>query len=122
MTAAASRHPIGLSEDEVQRAVVQHLEARSRTGVWWCAIPNGGSRHPVEAAKLKGLGVVAGAPDLLVVVQGRAHGLEIKTETGRLSVEQRVQHRRLEVAGAAVAVVHGLDEAVKQLVAWGAIR
>ena len=35
------------------------------------------------------MGVVAGIPDLIVLVDGRAHGPEIKTDKGRLSAEQK---------------------------------
>ena len=39
-------------------------------------IPNGGSRHPREAANLKRQGVKAGVPDLfLPIARGKYHGL-----------------------------------------------
>ena len=47
-------------------------------------IPNGGSRHPAEAARLKQQGVKAGVPDLcLPVARGGYNGLYIELKTGR---------------------------------------
>lgn len=54
-------------------------------------IPNGGKRRRVEAGILIGMGVRAGAPDLLLITpRGGKSGLalELKAPAGRLSVEQ----------------------------------
>jgi len=56
------------------------------------AVPNGGDRNPVVAAKLKAEGVRAGVPDyLLPVARQGFHGLaiELKAVGGRPSSEQR---------------------------------
>jgi hypothetical protein len=52
-------------EDAIQRAVFQHLRARGAPGLFAFHPPNGGYRRPVEAAILKGMGVVAGVPDII---------------------------------------------------------
>ena len=47
-------------------------------------IPNGGSRHPKEAANLKRQGVKAGVPDLcLPAPRGELHGLYIEMKAGK---------------------------------------
>lgn len=47
-------------------------------------IPNGGGRHPAEAAQLKRQGVKAGVPDLcLPVARGGYNGLYIELKVGR---------------------------------------
>lgn len=57
-------------------------------------IPNGGSRHPAEAKKMRLMGVKPGVPDLfLPVPRGAYHGLWIEMKRrkgGRLSDEQAV--------------------------------
>jgi hypothetical protein len=53
-------------EDQIQRAVFQHIRARGVAGLVAIHVPNGGYRRPVEAAIMKGLGVTAGAPDVLL--------------------------------------------------------
>jgi hypothetical protein len=56
------------------------------------AVPSGGDRHPIVAAKMRAEGVRAGVPDYcLPVARGGYHGLyiELKTATGYASREQR---------------------------------
>ncbi len=56
------------------------------------AIPNGGHRSKITAARLKAEGVRAGVPDIcLPVARGGWHGLyiEMKTRIGRQSKDQR---------------------------------
>ena len=55
-----------LSEQEVHRAVVQHLRWRGVKDLVFLHPANGGYRKPTEAAILQGLGVRAGAADLLL--------------------------------------------------------
>lgn len=74
------------------------------------AIPNGGERHPVVAAKLKAEGVKRGVPDIcLPVACGGFHGLyvELKSATGRASAEQRGWIDALCVQGYRAEVCRG---------------
>lgn len=78
------------------------------------AIPNGGSRHKAEAARLKAEGVRAGVPDLfLPVARHGFHGLfiELKTATGRPSKEQLEWLDRLATEGYAASLCRGFDAA-----------
>jgi len=84
------------------------------------AVPNGGLRSKAEAARLKWTGVVAGVPDLAVVAPGgRVFFLEVKTEAGRLSADQRAVHDRLVALGTPAAIVRSIDEARLAFAAWG---
>lgn len=78
-------------------------------------IPNGGSRHPAEAAKLKAQGVKAGVPDIfLPVPRCGCHGLyiELKREKGgRVSHEQAKWMEMLIQQGYMAAVCHGWFQA-----------
>jgi hypothetical protein len=56
-----------------------------------------------------------------LIHDGRTYALEIKTDTGRLVIGTG-GHARLEAAGATVVVACGLDEAVRQMEAWGLLR
>lgn len=62
------RHP----EDDLQRAVVQYLDVALPADAVAYAVPNGGKRSRTEAARLKGLGVRAGVPDLAIVWRAAA--------------------------------------------------
>lgn len=69
---------------------------------------------------MKGLGVRAGVPDLILIADGRVYGLELKrAKGGRASPAQMAMQRDLEAAGAVCAIAAGLDAALAQLEAWG---
>jgi len=78
-------------------------------------IPNGGSRHRAEAARLKAQGVQAGVPDLcLPVARGGCHGLYIelkRIQGGKISPEQTAWMEALKAQGYMVAVCQGWEMA-----------
>ncbi len=81
-------------------------------------IPNGGTRDAVEGKHLKQQGVKRGVPDLfLPVPSGRYHGLfiEMKTDTGRVSMDQKWWIEQLNAVGYFVQVCHGWESAVRVL-------
>ena len=109
-------------EQQIQRAVIDHLAWRACPGVWWCHIPNGGWRSKIEASILRGQGVKSGTPDLLIIADGKAYFLELKAPRGRISPSQHECHEALCAAGARVAVAHDIDQALARLAAWQLLR
>lgn len=118
-------------EETIHRAVVDVLARAAMPDIAWTHMPAGEARAKGVAGKLKGMGVKAGWPDLLIVKGGRLYGLELKTESGRgpaegrrgrLSPAQVAAHAVLRAAGAEVAVAYGLDAALDQLAHWGVLR
>lgn len=109
--------PRPVSEDDEQKAVV--LWARMSVGrypelAFLFHIPNGGKRDVREAAKFKGMGVLAGVPDLcLPVPRGGAHGLfiEMKSATGTTTDKQERIIAFLRGQGYTVAVCKGFNAA-----------
>ncbi len=79
------------------------------------AVPNGGSRNPIEASNLKRQGVKAGIPDLIIIYRSRAYGLELKSQTGRLSDAQASMHQALNTAGMPVSIAHSYDQALEAI-------
>ncbi len=77
-----------MSEQQIHRAVVQHLRQRGAPGLVFTHPPNGGYRHRAEAAILSGLGVRGGAADLLLWHDGKSFALELKSPGGRASEAQ----------------------------------
>ena len=78
------------------------------------AIPNGGTRHTLEAVKLKRTGTKAGVPDVCVAIPaGGYHGLwiEMKAIGGRLSEAQQEVISMLRSQGYRVEVCYGFDAA-----------
>lgn len=102
-------------EQQIQRAVIQHLAARGVRGIFYFHPFSGGYRRRVEAAIYKGLGAIAGLPDIIVVKNGQTFGLELKSDTGQLSLAQLECHERLRTAGCIVGVAVGIDAALQWL-------
>lgn len=79
------------------------------------AIPNGGLRDKITAARLKATGVKAGVPDIFlpVAIFGRYHGLfiEMKADKGTLSVAQSKWCFDLRDAGYEVVFCYGWEQA-----------
>jgi hypothetical protein len=85
-------------------------------------IPNGGSRHKLEAANMKRQGVRAGVPDLCLPVPRGGYGalyIELKrTRGGRLNSEQENWLEMLRTAGNAAVVCYGWEDAKAQIEAY----
>lgn len=81
------------------------------------AIPNGGSRNPIEARHLKEQGVKSGIPDLfLPCARGGWHGLYIEMKRrkgGRVSDEQREMIKALTAQGYRAEVCKGWEDAAR---------
>jgi TPR repeat protein len=78
------------------------------------AIPNGGSRHVIEAANLKRQGVKAGVPDIcLPVLKGHYAGLYIELKVGKnkVSEKQSAWIEKLRNYGHKAEVCYGWEEA-----------
>jgi hypothetical protein len=108
-----------VTEQQIQKAVFAHLRARAAPRAFFWHPFSGGFRRPKEAAIYKGLGAIAGLPDVMVVYQGKLYCLELKVEGGRLSEAQEQVLVRLREAGAFASHVHGLDQALAWLEAHG---
>jgi len=109
-------------EDQIQRAVFEHLRVRGAPNVFAFHPANGGYRKPIEAAVLKSVGVRAGVPDVIAVHEGRCFGLELKAPGGRATELQLATIAAMEAAGAFCSVAEGLDTAPAVLEAWGLLR
>src|SRR5262249_3317103 len=109
-------------EQLIQRSVFQHLRTRGAAGVFAFHVPNGGYRRRVEAMLLKGLGVVAGVPDVIAIHEGRCYALELKAPGRRATQKQISVMAALERAGTRTAVAEGLDAALRCLESWGLLR
>lgn len=85
-------------ESRLQRKIRKALKAEYPDSVWWKV--HGGPFTP------------AGIPDLAGVVYGRPIFLEVKMPGEEPSLVQRKRMRDLRRAGAIVAVVTSVDEAI----------
>ena len=77
------------------------------------AIPNGGSRHVVEAANLKRQGVTPGVPDVFCAIPLHGYNglfIEFKSEKGKTSDNQDKMIDMLNNVGYKCVVCYSTDE------------
>lgn len=107
------------AEARIQASIVEWVRLVA-PDVLIFAVPNGGLRSKMEAARLKWTGVVPGIPDLAVIARsGKAHFLEVKTATGRLSEDQRAIFGVLGKLGAPLMTVTSIDDVRRAFSGWG---
>ena len=109
-------------EDDLQIAVMRMVVAEARRDVLVFHPANGGARSKAQAARFKAMGVVAGIPDLVVIIDGRVHGVELKAKKGRASDAQKAMEPRWKAAGGVYAIARSVDEVRALLASWGALR
>lgn len=109
-------------EQDIHKAVVQHLNARAYSDVFYFHPANGGKRTAFEARLFKALGVIAGVPDLIFLKAGRMYALELKAAKGRPTALQNAVLDRMTDCGASVSIAHSIDEALITLEFWGILK
>lgn len=100
-------------EQDLHRTVARFLSVALPTDAVFWHTPNGGGRSKAEAGIFKALGVKAGMPDLFILHGGHLHGIELKSESGRITVHQGDTIHRLSLAGCTTHVCRSV-EAVEQ--------
>jgi len=122
--------PKQMTEDTIHAELVARLRAAgrgSRDGSrpdLFFHTPNESRSAPQYRARLRRLGVSPGVPDLVFVLPPPCGGyvaaaLEIKTESGRASKDQKRWLEVMSAHGWAVAVEYGLEACLGRLRAWG---
>jgi hypothetical protein len=117
-------------EDAIQKAVADHIRMRGVAGLVAWHTPNGmkigGKRNrkgvPIQAARMKGLGVRAGVSDWILVHARNIYALELKPPGGCASDAQLEFLADMEAAGAFCCVAVGLDQALQILERWGLLK
>lgn len=117
-------------EQQIHRAVADHLRARAVPRLLWWHTANGmfagGKRNrkgiAIQGAIMKGLGMRAGVSDFILVHDGRMFALELKAPGGRASEQQMQFVSDFNAAGGFGCIVEGLDRALRTLETWGLLR
>jgi len=111
-------------EGQEQTALMREIELRYPDAfALMYHVPNGGHRHKAVAAKLKGQGVKAGVPDLVLpMARGGFFGLYIEfkatIDPAPVSTSQHAYIDRLNLQGYLAIVCRGHFDAVEQLRAY----
>lgn len=75
------------------------------------ATPNGGSRNPIEAKRLKAEGVLAGVADLTILLpQGKIIYIEMKVKGNKQTSNQKDFQEKAEQLGHKYYVCYSFDE------------
>ncbi|WP_303811844.1 VRR-NUC domain-containing protein [Apibacter mensalis] len=104
-------------ESRLQRACIKWFKLQYPKETIF-AIPNGGKRGKIEAAIMKGEGVMAGVSDLFLMRgKERYHGLfiEMKAKNGKLRENQRVFIEDAERKDYKVEVCYSLEEFIEKV-------
>jgi len=115
---AANAKPRANPEQSLQRAVATYLARVLAAPTFFTAIGHGGGGK-LRGAILKGMGMRAGVPDLLIIDRGKCLWIELKAGKGALSPEQVAVHQWLVAAGASVVVCRSIDDVRDRLEVWG---
>ena len=107
------------AESILQRNCVTwfRLQYRAIAGLLF-AVPNGGGRSRVEASIMKAEGVTPGVADLLLLVPRGDYAclcVEMKTDKGRQSPEQKAWQQLAEKAGNQYVVCRSFEDFQKTI-------
>jgi hypothetical protein len=102
---------VKISEAELHRAVADLLDVVLLPPAVWTTFPAGwGKLSKATAGRLRGSGLKAGFPDILIFFNSFTTGIELKAPGGKLSLAQKAMFPALEAAGVRVYVCHSVDE------------
>lgn len=102
----------------LHRQVALFLRLAIREPWFWTTFPAGGGGK-ARGAQLKRSGLMPGMPDIMVFGPGKTVGLELKTEVGRQSLQQKEVATRFERCGFPYLLARSLDEVEVLLMAAG---
>lgn len=113
-----------LSERNLHDFTRDLLRKSARRGVLALHIPNGiqGSDGKRAGRIQMAMGARKGASDWLVVINGRAGFMELKTAKGKQSIWQKLFERDVIEAGGLYAIARSPEEVIAILTKWGAIK
>lgn len=104
------------TEDQIHKTIAEYLDWVLLPPAVWTTFPAGwGKLNKATAGRLYASGLKTGMPDILIFFNGRATGIEVKTDTGRLSPNQIAMHERLALAGVQVYVCRNTEDVLAAL-------
>lgn len=99
------------SEADLQKACVAWFDNNINSSqAFLFAVPNGGSRHKLEAINLKRQGLRPGVSDLILIVQDNIILLELKFNKGKQSEHQKNFEQVVNALGFNYYIIRSLAE------------
>lgn len=101
-------------EKDIQKGILDYLEL---SGIFcWTAKTTGTYDHYKRVFRKTNM--MKGVPDIICIIDGRFVGFEVKSSTGRQSVEQEIFQERCEKELGFYRVVRSVDEVKASLQEW----
>lgn len=97
-------------EDALQKQVIEYLRLALPDAVIWATPNQAGTRTVGETRRLKGMGVLAGFPDICILHETVLTCIELKAPGRSLSDVQKELHPKLRAAGAIVHTCKSLEQ------------
>lgn len=104
-----------MTETQIQSQIIDYLQLLENQGKLFVQrVNNMGVYDPkVKAHRRFPKGAKKGFPDIICLKDGLLIGLEVKTNVGKQSKEQKEMEKLMKEHGAAYFVVRSLDEVIK---------
>jgi hypothetical protein len=105
-------------ESKIQCDIVQYLQLR---GIFFFSVPNeiaGGGRGKtamIRTARAKSMGLRSGVSDLIIVLPSKILFMEVKTNTGRQSENQKYFQKKVTELGFEYFIVKSVEDVKKIL-------
>jgi hypothetical protein len=107
------------TESQLQAEVIRWLRVQEMLGrLTFFAIANGEKRRPRTGKKLQTQGVRAGVYDLCIVGPSFVGFLELKTEKGKVSADQKAWGQRFDDFGIPHAICRSIEDVQKVVTGW----
>lgn len=107
-----------MREVQIHKAVAEYLSLALQPPTFWTTFPAGGGGM-IRGRQLKGMGLKAGIPDIMVVHDGRVLWIELKAPNKYPDPNQRAVHAILKTSGCEVCVLRSVVEVEMALFHWG---
>ena len=99
-----------MTEAQLQVSVIEYLNTVLIPPAFAFSIPNEGKRGKWQTVQLKRQGLVPGAPDILILHDGRCTGIELKTPSGVVRPSQDEFLARMNKAGCPATVCRSIED------------
>ena len=98
-------------EDKLQAEIVAYYSMHYGRTYDKCLFHcNNKAKNKIEGNRMKAMGVKTGVSDLILVVPSQVIFIELKTDTGRQSPDQKEFQRQVTELGHTYVVVRSLDD------------
>lgn len=102
-----------VTEAQLHKAAADLLDTILLPPAIYSTFPSGwGKLATATAGRLRGCGLKAGFPDLIIIFNGRVTGIELKTEDGALSKVQKAMFAKLGEAGMRIYICRNTDDVI----------